>query len=264
MRGFVISVGDWTSLAPLAHSAAWRSTRGRRQHRLPARRPDHAGRLASRRHARARHLGPVALAARRLLPAACRSSAWRPRATRRAASSSSAAATCWVWGRMPLPDFRRELDRWCWSPASGSTVVALVHIRSAGSGRVDELILVNGELVTSRPWSRPRRLILGLVGSRPGADPASRSRRGCWPRLRRRRRGLPAPDGLGRPARGGRGALILLAPGVRAAVARARASSSRRARLAYAAGLLDPLVAKFDVAYHSRGTLWTVSSPGAT
>ena len=164
-----------------------------------------------------------------------------------------AAATCWVWGRMRLPGFERGLYRWSMITGLGLTVVALVHVRSRGIGSVDQLILVDGQLVTSRPLVATQALVLGLVGiALLVARHSKRDRllglafvaisvlcqhRTVWAAL-----GISVL------------ALVLLSPRVRGRLIGWIVIATVGLALAYASGLLEPLVSKFTVAFHSRGT----------
>jgi hypothetical protein len=165
-----------------------------------------------------------------------------------------AAATCWVWGRMRLPGFEKGLYRWSMITGLGLTVVAAIHIRSRGIGSVDQLILVDGQLVTSRPLVATQALVLGLVGiaflvaRRSGRDrllglvfvgvSVLCQHRTVWAAL--------AVSLL---------AVILLSPRVRGRIAGWVVLGAVAVALAYATGLIEPLVSKFLVAFHSRGTL---------
>ena len=165
-----------------------------------------------------------------------------------------AATTLWVWCRVPRPEFPRELDRWCWLTAAGLTVDAFVHISQRGLGSVDELILINGTLVSNRPLTATQALILGLVGIALLVTTARASgrllavgfialavacqQRTVWAAL------IVAVL-----------TLVLLAPKLRARFLGAGVLVAFVVLVLYAAGTLDPVIAKFNVAYHSRGTL---------
>lgn len=166
-----------------------------------------------------------------------------------------AATTLWVWVRIPLPAFPRELYRWSWITALGLCVVAFVHISKRGLGAVDQQVLVNGDLVTTRPLVSTQALILGLIG----LALVLRSRE---PVLRLFAVGFVAL------------AVLCQHRSVWAALAVCIASlivfapSKQRTRLfgfgvlagfvllvLYDVGTLDPVITKFDAAYHNRGTL---------
>jgi hypothetical protein len=165
-----------------------------------------------------------------------------------------AGATLWVWVRVPLPEFRREFRLWCWMTGLGLMTVALWHISQRGLGSVDELILVNGDLVTTRPLVATQALILGLIGlallmisSRSPARVLALTfltmailcqHRSVWASL-----AVAAVS------------LVLFASKVRMRLLLLGVVSSVVILTLYAAGTLDPLVARFDAAYHSRGTL---------
>ena len=164
-----------------------------------------------------------------------------------------AAATLWVWARIPLPQFSRELRRWCWVTALGLTVVASIHIWQRGLGNVDELILVNGNEVSSRPLIATQALILGLVGL------------GLLVRETRFTLRLVAVGFLALcvvcQQRSVWAALILavaslalLAPKLRARLLGLGLLTGLVVLVLYSARTLDPLIRKFDLAYHSRGT----------
>jgi hypothetical protein len=163
------------------------------------------------------------------------------------------AAAVWVWTRVPRPEFSRELHRWAWVVGLGMTCVAALNIKDRGLGNVDELVFVNGQFVTSRPLVASQALVLGLVGLLLLARSHGIFRRlialgflllsvlcqhrSVWaalavaiaslvvfnPRIRARLLGLGILTGIG--------VLVL-----------------------YAAGTLDPLIAKFQLAIHSHGT----------
>ncbi|HEY3529239.1 MAG TPA: hypothetical protein VGK78_08820 [Nocardioides sp.] len=164
-----------------------------------------------------------------------------------------AAATLWVWTRMPLPQFSRELRRWCWVTALGLTVVVSIHIWHRGLGNVDELILVNGDEVTSRPLVATQALILGLIGLALLVREtrftlrlvavgfltlcALCQQRSVWAAL------ILAVASL-----------ALLAPKLRARLFGLGLLTGLVVLVLYSAGTLDPLIHKFELAYHSRGT----------
>ena len=164
-----------------------------------------------------------------------------------------AAATCWVWGRMRLPHFERDLYRWMMITGLGLTLDALIHIRSRGIGSVDQLILVDGQLVTSRPLVATQAFILGLIGiACLFARSSGRDRllglvflavsvlcqhRTVWAAL------LASMV-----------ALVLLSPRVRGRIVGWVVVLSIGLAIAYTSGLLEPIITKFSVAFHSRGT----------
>jgi O-antigen ligase len=154
---------------------------------------------------------------------------------------------------MRLPGFRRDLQTWCLVSGLGLSVVALLHIRSRGLGAVDQLILVNGESISSRPLTSTQGLILGMVGLAWLLTHRSRTarllglcfvaiavicqNRSDWASL------LVAAA-----------ALLLLVPGIRRRVVGYAVMVAMALAIAYTAGLLDPLISRFSLAYHSRGT----------
>jgi hypothetical protein len=165
-----------------------------------------------------------------------------------------AAATLWVWVRMPRPTFLRELNLWCWVTGIGLTVDALVHIAQRGLGSVDQRILVNGDLVTSRPLVSSQALVLGLIGlailgrsSRASVRvlaggffvlAVACQHRSVWAAF------IVAVASL-----------VLLAPRLRARLLGLGLLTGFVLLVLYAAGTLDPVIARFDEAIHSRGTL---------
>lgn len=165
-----------------------------------------------------------------------------------------AATTLWVWCRVPRREFPRELDLWCWITGVGLSIDALVHIYYRGLGNVDQLILVNGELVTSRPLVATQALLLGLIGlalmtrtTRASARLVALAflllavacqHRSVWAAL------LVALLSL-----------VLLAPRLRGRLLALGFLTGFALLVLYAAGTLDPIVSRFDLAYHSRGTL---------
>lgn len=74
------------------------------------------------------------------------------------------AATLWVWGRMRLPGFEKSFRRWTILTGVALAADALYHIKLRGIGQVDQLITVNGQLVTSRPLVSGQALAIGLIG----------------------------------------------------------------------------------------------------
>jgi hypothetical protein len=165
-----------------------------------------------------------------------------------------AACTLWVWSRIPNPGFRHELVGWSWLVGTGLMVDAFVHIAQRGLGGVDEQILVNGELVTNRPLVATQALILGLIGlsllgwaSRGSAKlialgfvamAVACQHRTVWAAL------AVAVS-----------TLALFSPKIRTRLVGLGLFSGVVLLILYSAGNLDPLITRFDVAYHSRGTL---------
>jgi hypothetical protein len=161
--------------------------------------------------------------------------------------------TMWVWGRSRLPGFERDLLRWSVLTGLGLTAVALVHIAQRGIGAVDQMILVNGEEVTTRPLLSTQALILGLIGLgflilRRGAPlkllgvgflalAVICEHRSVWAAL------VVAVA-----------ALVVLAPAARRRLVGWVLVVGVAVAVAYSAGLLDPLLVKFAYALHSKGT----------
>jgi len=164
------------------------------------------------------------------------------------------AFTTWVWGRMRLPGFESSLRRFVILTGLALLVEAAYHIYLRGIGQVDQLIEINGQLVTTRPLVAGQALILGLLGlamvigeRRPAlrllgllclALAVVCQHRSVWVAL--------AVALL---------VLVVASPRVRGRVLALGFICGVGLLIAYSAGLLDPLLAKFDLAYHSRGTL---------
>jgi hypothetical protein len=164
------------------------------------------------------------------------------------------AVTTWAWGRMRLPGFDKSLYRWSLFTGLGLSAVMLWHITQRGLGQVDQVIIVGGQTVTTRPLIAGQALILGLVGLAllVGEQAAWRrvlgvaflaltvlcQHRTVWVSL------LAAAV-----------VLVLAAPRARHKILPLAFVGGVFLLVAYAAGLLDPLIAKFSLAYHSRGTL---------
>jgi hypothetical protein len=163
------------------------------------------------------------------------------------------AATMWVWGRMRLPGFEKSLRRWIVLTGIGLTVDAIYHITQRGIGQVDQIILVNGQLVTSRPLVAAQALVLGLLGLALIVRERRRAlrllglvffalavlcqHRSVWV-------ALAAALVM----------LVLASPRVRGRILAVVFVGGVALLIAYSAGALDTVLTKFSLAYHSRGT----------
>jgi hypothetical protein len=164
------------------------------------------------------------------------------------------AFTTWVWGRMRLPGFDRSLRRFTILTALALVADAAYHIYVRGIGQVDQLIEVNGQLVTSRPLVAGQALVLGLLG----VALVVRERRAVLRLLglvclalvvvcQHRSVWVALAVSLA--------VLVLASPRVRGQVLALGFVCGVGILIAYSSGSLDPLLAKFNLAYHSRGTL---------
>jgi len=164
------------------------------------------------------------------------------------------AFTTWAWGRMRLPGFEQSLRRFTILTAIALMAVATYHIHQRGIGQVDQLIEINGQMVTTRPLVAGQALVLGLLGL---ALIVRESRftlrllgvaslvlvavcqhRSVW---------VAMAVALV--------VLVLASPRIRGRVLALGFVCGLGILVAYSSGSLDPLLAKFNVAYHSRGTL---------
>jgi hypothetical protein len=164
------------------------------------------------------------------------------------------ALTMWVWGRMRLPGFETSLRRWILLTGAGLSLDALYHVSQRGIGQVDQLILVNGQLVTTRPLVAGQALVLGLLGLALIVRERHR-----WARLlglaflglailcQHRSVWVALAAALVM--------LVLASPRVRGRILAFGFVGGVALLVAYSAGGLDPFLAKFSLAYHSRGTL---------
>jgi hypothetical protein len=164
------------------------------------------------------------------------------------------AFTTWAWGRMRLPGFEQSLRWFTILTALALVVAAAYHISQRGIGQVDELIDVNGQLVTSRPLVAGQALILGLLG----LALIIRERRGVLRLLGLvclavtvlcQHRSVWAALAVALVV------LVLTSPRVRGRVLAIGFVCGVGLLIAYSSGALEPLLAKFNLAYDSRGTL---------
>lgn len=164
------------------------------------------------------------------------------------------AFTTWAWGRMRLPGFERSLRRFTIVTGLALVVDAAYHIYHRGIGQVDQLIEVNGQLVTSRPLVAGQALVIGLLG----LALVVRERRPVLRLLGLVCLGLAAVcqhRSVWVALAVALALLVLASPQIRARVLALVFLCGVGVLIAYSSGSLDPLLAKFNLAYHSRGTL---------
>lgn len=164
------------------------------------------------------------------------------------------AFTTWVWGRMRLPGFDESLRRFTILTALALIAVAAYHIHLRGIGQVDQLITVNGQEVTSRPLVAGQALVLGLLG----LALIIREKRTVLRVVGLVSLGLTAVcqhRSVWAAVAVALAVLVLASPRVRGRVLALGFVCGVGLLIAYSSGALDPLLAKFNLAYHSRGTL---------
>lgn len=164
------------------------------------------------------------------------------------------AFTTWAWGRIRLPGSDVPLRRFTILVSLALLAEAAYHISQRGIGQVDQLIDVNGQMVTSRPLVAGQALVLGLLG----LALIIRERRTLLRLLGVACLGMTAVcqhRSVWVAIAVALVVLVLASPRVRGRVLALGFVCGVGLLIAYSSGALDPILAKFSLAYSSRGTL---------